>query len=129
MIIDFNNIAESVMPHFKGGEGDTVSRIYFDGLNNRRPPVEASSEWSMRHSSMNRLGVGCTIGYHKHVGSSEVILITSGVARCLYDDGEEMLTVDQVHYCPRGHSHSLINASTTEPLEYFAIVPEQLENA
>ena len=26
--------------------------------------------------------------------------------------------------CPQGHSHSLINASDTEPLEYFAIVPE-----
>lgn len=114
MVIDFNNIEESVMPRFKGGEGDTVSRIFFDGLNK-----------IMR----GRLGVGCTIGYHKHEASSEVILITSGVARCLYDDGEEKLTVGQVHYCPRGHSHSLINASSTEPLEYFAIVPEQPEAA
>ena len=68
--------------------------------------------------------VGCTIGYHKHETNSEVILITSGTARCLYDDGEERLTPGDCHYCPRGHSHSLINASSTEPLEYFAIVPE-----
>ena len=33
MIIDFKNIEESVMPQFKGGEGDTRSRIFFDGLN------------------------------------------------------------------------------------------------
>ena len=113
MIINFNDIEESVMHRFKGGEGDTVARIFFDGLNK-----------IMRGC----LDVGCSIGYHKHEANSEVILITSGEARCLYDDGEERLTVGQVHYCPRGHSHSLINASDSEPLEYFAIVPEQPGN-
>ena len=67
---------------------------------------------------------GFSIGYHKHETNSEVFLITSGEARCLYDDGEERLTAGDCHYCPRGHSHSLINASDKEPLEYFAIVPE-----
>ena len=109
MIIDFNNIEESVMPNFKGGEGDTRSRIFFDGLNK---------------IMLGRLDVGCSIGYHKHETNSEVILITSGEACCLYDDGEERLTAGDCHYCPRGHSHSLINASDKEPLEYFAIVPE-----
>lgn len=123
MIIDFKNIEESVMPHFKGGEGVTRSRSYFDGLNNRRPPVEGSSEGSLRPSSIN-LDVGFTIGYHKHETNSEVILITSGEARCLYDDGEERLVAGDCHYCPRGHSHSLINASDKEPLKYFAIVSE-----
>ena len=101
------------MANFKGGEGDTVARICFDGLNK-----------IMR----GRLDVGCTIGYHRHEANSEVILITSGVARCLYDDGEERLAAGEVHYCPRGHSHSLINASDTDPLEFFAIVPEQAEH-
>ncbi len=109
MIIDFKNIEESVMPHFKGGEGDTRSRNFFDGLNK---------------IMMGHLDVGCSIGYHKHETNSEVILITSGVARCLYDDGEERLVAGDCHYCPRGHSHSLINASDSAPLEYFAIVPE-----
>lgn len=45
---------------------------------------------------------------HKHETNSEVILITSGEARCLYDDGEERLVKGDCHYCPRGHSHSLI---------------------
>ena len=115
MIIDFKNIEESVMPNFKGGEGDTRSRSFFDGLNK---------------IMMGHLDVGCTIGYHKHESNSEVILITSGTARCLYDDGEERLVAGDCHYCPQGHSHSLINASDTEPLEYFAIVPEhgKIEN-
>lgn len=112
MIIDFNNIEVSVMPNFKGGEGDTKSRIFFDGLNK-----------IMR----GRLEVGCSIGYHKHETNSEVFIITSGVARCQYDGGEERLVAGDCHYCPRGHFHSLINASDTEPLEYFAIVPEQPE--
>lgn len=112
MTIDFNNIEESVMPNFKGGEGNTVSRIYFDGLNK-----------IMR----GRLDVGCSIGYHKHETNSEVIYITSGKAHCLYDEREERLTAGGCHYCPRGHCHSLINDSDSEPLEYFAIVPEQQE--
>ena len=110
MKIDFDQIEETVTPRFKGGEGETRSRILFDGVNK-----------IMRGCLMP----GCTIGYHTHETSSEVIYILSGDARCLYDDGEERLAPGQCHYCPKGHSHSLINASPTEPLTYFAIVPEQ----
>ena len=110
MVIDFENIELSVLPHFKGGEGVTKSRMFFDGVNK-----------IMR----GMLEPGCTIGYHCHETSSEMILILSGKARCLYDDGEEMLQPGQCHYCPKGHSHSLINASETKPLVYFAVVPEQ----
>lgn len=110
MVIDFSNIELSVMPHFKGGEGDTKSRIFFDGMNK---------------IMLGCLEPGCTIGYHIHDTSSEIIYILDGQARCLYDEGEEILSPGQSHYCPKGHSHSLINASATEPLTYFAIVPEQ----
>lgn len=110
MVIDFSNIELSVMPHFKGGEGDTKSRIFFDGMNK---------------IMLGCLEPGCTIGYHIHDTSSEMFYILGGQARCLYDDGEELLSPGQCHYCPKGHSHSLINASATEPLTYFAIVPEQ----
>ena len=110
MIIDFNTIEEVANPQFKGGEGDTMFRTYNDGQNK-----------IMR----GRLDVGCSIGFHKHETNSEIIFILSGEARCLYDDGEEKLVSGQCHYCPKGHSHSLINASATEPLTFFAIVPEQ----
>ena len=99
MVIDFSNIELSVMPHFKGGEGDTKSRIFFDGMNK---------------IMLGCLEPGCTIGYHCHDTSSEMIYILGGQARCLYDDGEELLSPGQCHYCPKGHSHSLINASTTD---------------
>ena len=110
MIIDFNTIEEVANPQFKGGEGNTIFRTYNDGQNK-----------IMR----GRLDVGCSIGLHKHETNSEIIFILSDEARCLYDDGEERLVPGQCHYCPKGHSHSLINASATEPLTFFAIVPEQ----
>lgn len=110
MLIDFDTIEETVTPHFKGGEGELRNRTVNDGMNK-----------IMRGTLMP----GCTIGYHSHDTSSEAIIIISGTARCLYDDGEEQLVPGQCHYCPKGHSHSLINASDSEPLTYFAIVPEQ----
>ena len=110
MKIDFSNIQEVANPQFKGGEGDTHFRTFNDGMNK-----------IMR----GRLDVGCSIGFHKHETNSEIIFILSGEARCLYDDGVENLVPGQCHYCPKGHSHSLINASATEPLTFFAIVPEQ----
>lgn len=110
MLIDFDKIEQEVVPHFKGGDGETKTRAYFDGVNKIMKGC---------------LEPGCSIGYHCHEINCEMIYILSGEARCLYDDGEEYLTAGQCHYCPKGHSHSLINASTTEPLTYFAVVPEQ----
>lgn len=107
MVIDFDKIEEVATPNFKGGEGITHMRTQFDGINK---------------IMYGRLDVGCTIGYHAHEENSEVIYITRGTARCLYDGGEERLTAGQCHYCPQGHSHGLINASDSEPLEYFAVV-------
>ena len=110
MIIDFNNIQESVMPLFKGGEGDTRSRIFFDGLNK---------------IMLGRLDVGCSIGYHLHETNSEIIYIISGEARCLTDEGEERLSAGMSQYCPKGHGHGLANASTSQPLVFFAVVTAQ----
>lgn len=110
MVIDFSKIEEVANPQFKGGEGETMFRTFNDGTNK-----------IMR----GRLDVGCSIGYHSHETNSEIIYILSGEARCLYDNCEETLSVGQCHYCPKGHRHSLINASSTDPLIFFAIVPEQ----
>ncbi len=110
MLINFDEIDEIANPKFKGGEGDTMFRTFNDGINK-----------IMR----GRLDVGCSIGLHSHTNNSEIIFVINGEARCLYDDGEEHLTAGQCQYCPKGHSHSLINTSSNEPLTFFAIVPEQ----
>ena len=64
MVIDFSNIELSLMPQFKGGEGVTKNRMFKDGMNK---------------IMQGCLEPGCTIGYHCHETSSEVIYILSGM--------------------------------------------------
>ncbi len=110
MLLDFDKMKETVINKFKGGEGDTRAGMAFDGLNK-----------IMRGT----LGAGSSIGLHTHETSSEIIYIISGKAKCIYDDTTEYLIEGQCHYCPKGHSHSLINNSETDDLVFFAVVPEQ----
>ncbi len=108
MVLDFQNIEETVIPHFKGGEGALAARRFEDGRN---------------RILFGRLEPGCTIGYHTHDTSSEIILIRSGTGKVLMDGEYEAVKAGDVHYCPQGHSHSLINDSG-DSLTFFAVVPE-----
>lgn len=110
MVIDFNQIEEVANPRFKGGEGDTLFRTFYDGKNK-----------IMR----GRLDIGCSIGYHIHEVNSEIIYIISGEAICITDEGQESLSAGMSQYCPKGHGHGLVNASTSEPLIFFAVVTGQ----
>lgn len=109
MIIDFNDIEEQALANFKGGEKALNARMFFDGLN---------------RVMIARLQPGATIGLHTHDTSSEIIFVTKGEGHVLYDG--EMLPVKAgtVHYCPKGHEHSLINDSQSD-LEFHAVVPQQ----
>ena len=107
MIIDFDKNEVSIMPAFKGGEKETRAAMFTDE-NNR--------------IMMGMLIPGATIGLHRHEGSSEVIFIQSGSGKVLYDGKYEEVKARDVHYCPEGHEHSLINDSE-ENLTYFAVVP------
>ena len=109
MIINFNEIEETRISQFKGGEGDTISRMRVDELGK---------------IMYGRLEPGCSIGFHKHETSSEIIYILSGKADFLYDEDKEETAAGGCHYCPKGHSHSMIN-NGLEDLVYFAVVPEQ----
>ena len=108
MVIDFESIEETRINRFKGGVGDTISRMRVDELGK---------------IMYGRLEPGSSIGFHLHETSSEIIYILSGVADFLYDDTTEKAAAGQCHYCPRGHKHSMIN-NGTEDLVYFAVVPE-----
>ena len=109
MIIDFKAMEETVLHRFKGGEGDTVAKMHTDELGK---------------IMYGKLAPGCSIGFHTHDTSSEIIYILRGTAYFLYDDGTEETSAGGCHYCPKGHSHSMINR-TDEDLVYFAVVPEQ----
>ena len=69
------------------------------------------------------LAPGCSIGLHSHQNSSEIVYILSGTGKALFDEACETLSPGDCHYCPRGHSHSLINDGAEE-LRFFAVVPE-----
>ena len=108
MKVEFGAMEETAIPGFKGGEGVTHARMFADGCNR-----------IMR----GRLEPGCSIGLHTHDTGSEIIYILSGSGKVLYDGAYEILAPGDCHYCPMGHSHSLINDSDGD-LTFFAVVPE-----
>lgn len=108
MLIDFDSIPETVISHMRGGEKEVRAHMYTDPL---------------CKIMKGTLIPGASIGLHTHETNSEIIYILSGTGKILYDDGCESLGPGSCHYCPKGHSHSLINDSQGD-LEFFAVVPE-----
>lgn len=110
MILDFNkSIKEEELKNFKGGENTFKAKMYTDDLN------------KIIHGKLEK---GSSIGYHKHETNSEIIYILSGTGKVKYDDTEKKIVAGECHYCPKGHSHSLINEQD-EDLVFIAVVPEQ----
>lgn len=107
MLLNFGQIPETVIPHMRGGEGQVVNHMYTDGDNKIMKGF---------------LAPGCTIGLHTHDTSSEIICILSGTGKVLCDGAYEPLSAGSVHYCPKGHAHSLINDGD-EDLEILAMIP------
>ena len=109
MILDMMNMEETAFENFKGGEGITYGRMYFDGVN---------------RILLARLEKGASIGLHTHDTSCEVIHILKGRAKIIMDGVEEIALPGQVHYCPKGHAHTTISDGD-EDLLMLAVVPEQ----
>ncbi len=108
MNINFNNITEEEIKNFKGGEKAANMKFYVDE-NNR--------------IMQGRLIPGASIGLHTHASNSEIMYILQGSGKVLCDGEYSPVTVGDVHYCPKGHEHSLINCGD-EDLIFFAVVPE-----
>ncbi len=108
MKIELNSIPEKEMPNFLGGEGTFVPHMFNDGT---------------AKIMKGRLKPHSSIGEHTHKGNCEIIFITEGHGKCLYDGEIYELNPGDATYCPEGHAHSLINDSD-EDLVFFATVPE-----
>lgn len=104
------NISVTELPNFRGGEKVTRAKVFADELN--------------RIMVRGVLEPGASIGYHTHDAGSEIIHIISGRGKALYDGVEERLAPGDCHYCPKGHSHSVINDGS-EDLVFFAVIPNQ----
>ena len=109
MKINFDEIELSILPNFKGGEKETRANMYLDDKNR-----------IMR----GLLIPGASIGVHTHEDSSEIIFITGGCGKAIYDGTEERVLAGDCHYCPKGHTHTLINDSNAD-LTFLAVVPKQ----
>ena len=109
MIINFDSILESVMTNFKGGEKSVAAHMFVD---------------PMCRIMRARLVSGASIGLHTHEDSSEIIYCFSGSAKVIYDGEETRISAGQAHYCPKGHSHTVINDTDGE-MEFLAVVPQQ----
>lgn len=108
MIIDFDNMEEKAMQNFKGGNKEYNVKMFSDSNNK-----------IMR----GRLVPGASIGLHTHMENSEIILILEGSGKVIYNGNDIALKAGDVHYCPMGEEHSLINDGN-EDLKFFAVVPE-----
>jgi len=107
--MDFNSIPVTIIPNLKGGEKEVSVRMFSDDLNK---------------IMKLRLIPGASIGLHTHDSSSEILMIISGRGSVLFDGVLIPVTEGDVHYCPKGHSHSIINDSDSD-LTVFAVVPQQ----
>jgi quercetin dioxygenase-like cupin family protein len=107
-MIDFSAIEETKMLGMKGGAGPVSTWIDNDGMVKIMKSV---------------LPRGSSIGYHKHETNCEVVYVISGVASCTLDGVEETVQAGEVHYCPRGHSHGVVNKGQAD-LVVLCVVPE-----
>ena len=107
MTLDLENMPLQELPHFKGGEGIAQAKMHVD---------------DMGKIVLLTLPVGVTVGVHTHEDSCEIIRFLSGTG-IMIDDGAELpITPGMCHYCPKGHSHGIIN-NGTEPLTMWAVIP------
>ncbi len=109
MIIDFKKIKSETIKQMRGGEKEVIANMYTDE-NNR--------------IMYGKLEPGASIGRHTHDSGSEILYVLSGNGKMLYDDTVEKLEPGLCHYCPKGHSHSLVNDSDDDLL-FFAVIPQQ----
>lgn len=109
MVIDFSKMEDTILHEFKGGKKDYVAKMYSD---------------ESAKIMYGKLEPGASIGMHTHETSCEMIYILSGTAEYIYDGQPETVTAGGCHYCPKGHTHTMMNNSN-EDLIFFAVVPEQ----
>ncbi len=109
MKIQFDEIQETQLKEFYGGNGAFVANMFVDEKNK---------------ILRGKLVPGSSIGLHTHVPSSEIIFVYSGRGKMICDGETELLGAGDCHYCPKGSEHTFINIGE-EDLCFYAVVPQQ----
>lgn len=111
MIIRLEDIPQSILPAFKGGEKELRANMHFDGR--------------------NRMFKGClvpgsSIGVHTHDDSCETIFIISGTGTILeIENGVESIwpvNAGDCLFCDKGQTHSLRNTSDEDLVFYASVI-------
>ena len=112
MILKLDEIALSHMTEFKGGTKELAAHMFFDGTN---------------RIFRGCLVPGASIGVHTHEDSCEVIFVQKGHGLLFEpESGHTEVHPGDCLYCPKGHTHSLINPDdASEDLVFLAVVAAQ----
>lgn len=111
MIIRLEDIPQSIIPAFKGGEKELRANMHSDGR--------------------NRMFKGClvpgsSIGVHTHDDSCETIFIISGTGTILeIENGVESIrpvNAGDCLFCDKGQTHSLRNTSDEDLVFYASVI-------
>lgn len=108
MKIDFSKLKEVTVPHMNGGKGECRARMYMD---------------KSGKVILSVLPKGSSIGTHLQKTSNDANYIISGECKATDNGVEETLKAGDVHYCPKGHEHSIVNTGDGN-LVLFAVVTE-----
>ena len=112
MILKLDEITLSRFPEFKGGTKELAANMFFDGTN---------------RIFRGCLVPGASIGVHTHEDSCEVIFIQEGRGLLFEPEaGYKEVHSGDCLYCPKGHTHSLVNPEdASEDLTFLAVVASQ----
>ena len=105
-IIDLNEMEAKAIANFKDGDGEVYMKMFTDGETK---------------VMLCTIPSGSSVGYHTHDNNMEVILVQQGTATIAFDGVEQNYTVGQVHYCPKGHGHSISNKAEEDLVIYNVV--------
>ena len=108
MKINFNELKEIEVQNMNGGNGIVKSKMF---LNKECKIIKAI------------LKPNSSMGKHTQK-NNEFIYVISGQAKIIIEDKEEIINKDEVHHCPLGSTHEILN-NTNEDLVLLDITAEK----
>ena len=109
MLIDFNAIKEVQIPEMNHGTGLMTAKMY---MGEHGKIILAS------------IGVGGSIGLHRHETSDDINYVLSGTGKAICDGQEKALCPGTCHICKKESEHSIVNTGD-EDLVLLTIVVER----
>ena len=108
-MLNFKDMPDTVLEHFKGGQGSTIAKMFVDDLN---------------RIMLGKLQPFRSLGKHTHGTSSDIIYVLEGVGTTILDGVTETLLHGDCSYCKKFSTLTLMNQGEQD-LVFFAVIPQQ----